>query len=51
MVENYTTRGMASPLHSHFKGNTIEIVYRLGIVKRNYILDDIPKKLYHHFFI
>jgi hypothetical protein len=38
-VENDTTRGMASPLHSHFRGHTSELVYRLGIAQRNYNMD------------
>jgi hypothetical protein len=50
-LENDTTRGMASPLHSHFRGHTNELVYRSGIEQRNYNMEDIAIELYHHFLI
>jgi hypothetical protein len=48
-VENDTTRGMASSLHTYFRGHTTKLVYRLGIVQRNYNKEDIATKIHNHF--
>jgi hypothetical protein len=40
-MENDTTRGMASSLHTYSRGHTSELVYILGIAQRNYDMDDI----------
>ena len=51
VVENDTTRGMASSLHTYFKVNTSELVYRPGIAQRNYNMKDIAMELHNHFLI
>jgi hypothetical protein len=41
VVEKDTTRGMASSLHTYFRGHTNELVYEPGIVQGNYNVDDV----------
>jgi hypothetical protein len=43
-VEKETPRGMASSLHKHAIGHTMELVYRPGIAQRNCDLGDVAKK-------
>jgi hypothetical protein len=51
IVENDTTRGMASSLHTYFKGNTSKLVHRPGIVQRKYNMEDVAIELHNHFLI
>ena len=51
VVETDTTRGMASSLHTYFRGHTNELVYRPRIVQRNYNMEEIAIELHNHFLI
>jgi hypothetical protein len=51
VVENETIEGMASSLHTYFRGNTNELVYRPGIAQMNYNMEDISTTLHNHFLI
>jgi hypothetical protein len=50
-MENDTTRGMASSLHTYFRGHTNELVHRPGIAQRKYNVEGIAIELHNHFLI
>jgi hypothetical protein len=48
MVEIDTPRGMALSFHTHSRGNTNKLVYRLGIVQGNCDLDEVLENVGGH---